>query len=151
MIAKNKSVFWLAVGFFAAMLCVAADYGSYLCRGCAAPMNPIDARLFISVYVNPRVPLWQANDTVTICNGVECVKYLTPTAGATTWTPIEKKPDSGRGYSGEGVPVGGYSPPPEGPTPVWYPYPPGGSDPGGVVIVGPTEPWCPPHDLINCV
>jgi len=150
MLAKNKSILWGAIGFFIALLCFAVDYGSYLCRGCAAPMNPIDTRLFISVYVNPRVPMWQANDTVTICNGLECVKYFTPTSGATTWTPIEKRPDPGRGYSGEGVPVGGVGLPPDAPTPVTYPFPTGGSGPGGVVIIGPIESWCPPFDLINC-
>jgi hypothetical protein len=145
MFVRKKSFLWLAFGFFAAVLCVAADYGSYLCRQCAAPMNPIDARLFISVYVNPRVPLWMANDTVTICNGSECVKYLTPTSGATTWTPIEKKPDSGRGYSGEGSPVAGFSSPPQFQTPVWYP--PNRGVPSGSVTVGPL---CPPINQYLC-
>lgn len=137
MLVRKKSLFWLVVGFFVAVLCVAADYGSYLCRSCAVPMSPPDARFFISVYVNPSVPLWMANDTVSICNGSECVKYLTPTSGATTWTPIEKKKDPGI-YKGEGLPIGGFAPSPVAPMPVWYPI--GGSDPGGIVIV---EPMCP--------
>jgi hypothetical protein len=144
MIVRYKSFFLPVMLFVVAALCLAADYGSFLCRGCAAPMNPIDARLFISVYVNPRVPLWRANDTVSICNGSECVKYLTPTSGATTWTPIEKKPDPGRGYNGEGVPVGSYNLPPENPI-VWYP--PMDSGPGGIVIV---EPMCPPENQYLC-
>lgn len=150
MFIRRKNFFWSIAFISVAVLCLAADYGSYLCRGCAAPMNPVDVRLFVSVYVNPNVPLWRANDTVSICNGLDCVKYLTPTAAATTWTPIERRPDSGRGYKGEGVPLGGYSPVPDGTIPSWDPFPVGGSGPGGVVTVDPMQPFCPPVDLINC-
>ncbi len=145
MFSRKKTIFWLAIGFFTAVLCIAADYGAFLCRACAVPMNPIDARLFISVYVNPRVPLWQANDTVTICNGLECVKYLTPTSGATNWTPIEKKPDSGRGYSGVGIPVGSSSPPPGAAPVLWISPNPG--VPSGTVTVGLL---CNPSNQYTC-
>ncbi|WCM93102.1 hypothetical protein M5C99_22710 [Acidovorax sp. NCPPB 2350] len=97
----------ISVLMLAALLCIAADYGRYLCRGCTTPMSPPDVRAFVSVHVNPNVPMWQANDTVSICNGSVCVKYLTPSSNAVMWSPVGTTPDPGHGYKGVGESVTG--------------------------------------------
>ena len=88
-----------------AILAYAADYGRYMCVRCPTLMDPISVRGFVGIYVNPNVAMWRANDTVSICNGSMCTMYITPSAGATTWSPVGQAPDPQTGYKGTGEPV----------------------------------------------
>lgn len=80
---RSKSILWLLAAL--ALVVYAADYGRYRCDACAVAMSPIDVRSFISVFVNPNVGMWQAKDTVSICNGSTCTQYITAHQG-TVWS-----------------------------------------------------------------
>jgi hypothetical protein len=104
-VSKKFSIFTI---FAIAVVCVAADYGRFLCNSCAMPMSPPDARAFISVFVNPKVPAWSANDTVSVCNGKVCVKYMTPSPNAVAWSVVSVTPDPRTGYVATGENITGY-------------------------------------------
>lgn len=105
---KKTTLLWSALLIGA--ICVAADYGSYLCKSCKHPMSPPDISAFVRVFVNRNVGRWSANDTFNICDGSFCVKYLTPHAEAIAWQAIGVFPDPGFGYKGEGESITHYTP-----------------------------------------
>ncbi|WP_152643527.1 hypothetical protein [Paracidovorax citrulli] len=147
LIQKNKKI--AAAVFLAStiFMVMSADYGRYRCDACAMPMNPADVRSFIGVYVNPSVSMWAAKDTVSICNGITCVQYMTPNQG-TVWSPKYQYPDPKTEYKGSGIPLTsddsyGPDPNPGGGAPPFYTGPISPPDPPGEVVIGPLTPAPP--------
>lgn len=140
---KRNSIL-AAVALSVVGVVLAVNHGRYFCDNCSTAPSKEDILIFVRHYVNKDVNIWRVGDTFDLCNGSICARLINARPDASVFGAELVYPDPGVGYKRSGSVVGGYNPP-LGPINVGYP--PGGGDPGGVVIV---EPLCPPDDQYNC-
>jgi hypothetical protein len=108
---KNQFVFFSLIAVAAVAL--ALDRGRFFCSNCMMPMAPPEIRSFVGNFVNPvafpqsttGIPKdgWKLGDTFSVCNGTDCVQYITAGEPGVTFSPKLKYPDPRTGYSGEGT------------------------------------------------
>jgi hypothetical protein len=139
---KKKRNFILAATSLAiAGFVIAVNHGRYFCDNCTNSLpSPQDILVFVRSTVNHDVNIWRVGDAFDLCNGTMCTRLINSRADASVFAVELVYPDPKVGYkrSGSLVGSGGFYYPPGGTIPVTFP--PGGWDPGGVVIVGPICP-----------